>query len=421
MYAERRYLRWFEPAGLNDHTSDASGRFRKLELLAGRVRTGRVPLEEVTPRLFRFATDAATLHRAWDDLEARGGGCGPGCIRHDDFRGRDRWTACGQLSEILRAGVYRPGRERVRGVPKSSGRGTRPIAEQCIIDRAVQRAVVLTAQPFLDPTLPDTCCGFRPGRGRHTGLAIAAGHARAGRLVWAGADVRDAFGSVNLNRLRDVLRNRLPGAGELLTLIDACLGGSELPGLRQGGPLSPLMLNLSLDHFLDRPFARDMPGVPLLRYADDLLALGRTREEATGAAEVIGERLRRHGMDLRAVEVKDLGRGESIDWLGFRISANGGNLCVVPAEEAWQSLGAGLDKAHSLPDSPLAAAEVVRGWVGQMGPCRPHVVIDAACERVARLAAERHFAEAAPAAAVRRWWDEAGEWWRELLQSVAAQ
>src|SRR5205823_8229903 len=160
-----------------------------------------------------------------------------------------------------------------------------------------------------------------------------------GRDVWVAADIRDAFGSVPINRLLDIVRVYLPDDG-LLCFLKAILGGAKNPGLRQGGPLSPLLLNLYLHHHLDRKWRRLHPDVPLLRYADDILLMCRTQAEARKAHDDLVELLLPAGMLVkgdRKSDVVTLTPERPALWLGFHFEKRGKKgLRVLVAEKSWE-------------------------------------------------------------------------------------
>jgi hypothetical protein len=136
-----------------------------------------------------------------------------------------------------------------------------------------------------------------PGDGNHLGngvvplfrtAQVAEADLDNNRWVWVAVDVKDAFCNVPIPRLLDLVRKNLIDE-DLVRFIKRLLDGAKLPGLRQGGPLSPLFLNLYLDHCLDKMWRKLFPGIPLIRYADDILLLCRSRKEAVGAYNLDGE------------------------------------------------------------------------------------------------------------------------------------
>src|SRR5205823_1907836 len=113
-------------------------------------------------------------------------------------------------------------------------------------DRIVQRACVEILQPILDPLFDARSFGYRPRRSPQHALALAEQLARSeSRWMWVAVDIKDAFGSVPLQRLLDITKKYLPD-DKLIAFLKTVVGGAKLPGLRQDGPLSPLLLNLYL-------------------------------------------------------------------------------------------------------------------------------------------------------------------------------
>ena len=150
------------------------------------------------------------------------------------------------------------------------------------------------------------------------------------RRFWVVGDVRDAFGRLPLNRLLDVVRFYLPD-DKLVRFVETVLGTGKRRGVRQGGPMSPLMLNLYLHHVLDYPWSRAVPGVPLLRYSDDILVLADSRAEAVQAHDRLSRMLLSAGMPLKAEPgpaVRVLNRRHPVEWLGYSIRRGDDGLDV---------------------------------------------------------------------------------------------
>ena len=138
---------------------------------------------------------------------------------------------------------------------------------------------------------------------------------------------------------------RLP-AKELVTLILKLIHNGRKRGIQQGGPLSPLLLNEYLDHFLDKPWEKAAVAIPLLRYVDDLLALCKTKKEARDACAIARavassrhatQRGRSHS---RFAQVA----GRRLAWL--LASPRRRALDVRIAEKAWSRLNGALMRAH---------------------------------------------------------------------------
>ncbi len=82
------------------------------------------------------------------------------------------------------------------------------------------------------------------------------------RWVWRTEDLRNAFDEVPQRRLLDILRLHIPDE-RMKRLIERVVLTETTRGLRQGGNLSPLLLNVYLDHLLDKKWSRHGPNLLL--------------------------------------------------------------------------------------------------------------------------------------------------------------
>lgn len=253
---EREDIDPLDPKRVSMHRGDRydflEGHLRQAKRV---VHQGRSALRKIAPSLFHRVSDERTLRIALDHLEKHGGHApGPDGLRYEQFTYEESWMVCRGLRDDIRAGEYEPGPGRVCMISKGPGRGERPLIIQSILDRIVQRAIVEIVQPILDPLFDSNSLGYRPkpNQGRLHALALAEHYLVAEkRRIWITEDIKDAFLNVPLSRLLQVLKKRLL-ADDLTEFIGKVIGDSKLPGLRQGGPLSPLLLNVYLDHFLDK-------------------------------------------------------------------------------------------------------------------------------------------------------------------------
>jgi hypothetical protein len=109
--------------------------------------------------------------------------------------------------------------------------------------------------------------------------------------------------------------------------------------------------------------------------------------------------------------VHDLKSGEHADWLGFRLSEEGGRLKVSLTEKAWASLAEQLELAHERDSSPLRAIDSITGWVGAMGPCYSTTHLPTAYARIGSLANALAFDEIPTREEVSRIWHDAHRRW----------
>lgn len=191
-----------------------------------------------------------------------------------------------RLAEIaahLTAGDYRPGLLTPVALPRADGQ-TRLLHVPSVRDRIVERSILAVLTPVIDPWLGPFSYAYRPGLGVASAVQAIA-RLRDEGLGWvARTDFHDCFGSIPVSVLRRMLAVLIEDGG-LLGLIEALLSraasapgtAAVVHGLPQGSPLSPLWANLVLAGF-DRQVVR--AGFPLARYADDVIALAGSRDEA---------------------------------------------------------------------------------------------------------------------------------------------
>lgn len=366
------------------------------ELIVREVKPG-VPLPAaIRQQLFHYITHPNNLRLAWDYLAQQGGQApGPNGHRYGEYGSNDVWQLLRALSAALQSGHYRPGPERTVQIPKLSGHGERTLHLANIEDRVVQRAMLQILQPLLDPTFSELSFGYRPGRDRRHALARAQQLAIGqGLWNWIVDDIRDCYDHIPCGRLIQILSRRLPD--DVLQLLQLVACGDRKRGVRQGAPLSALLVNVYLDHFLDRPWQRKHPDAPLLRTADDILVLAASPEQAAELYDELTGLLRRAGLPLKgdsSTAIHNMAAGDKATWLGFDVGAADKALSVELAPRAWKQLDSALDKAHEKPLAAQVAELVATGWLRQAAPCHMTTAFPELMGRVRGRACDHGFEE----------------------------
>ena len=115
----------------------------------------------------------------------------------------------------------------------------------------------LLLEAYYEPTFSDRSHGFRPRRGCHTALREIA-HTWAGTTWFIEADIADCFGSLDHQRMLEILGEKIRDerflrlVGGMLTAgyLEDWKWGATLSGVPQGGVASPILSNIYL-HKLD--------------------------------------------------------------------------------------------------------------------------------------------------------------------------
>jgi RNA-directed DNA polymerase len=187
----------------------------------------------------------------------------------------------------------------------------------------------------LEPVFHPDSYGYRPGRSAHDALAVA--RRRCSKQDWViDLDIRAFFDSVPHDLLLKAVAHHTDERWVLLCIERWLKAPMQMPdgtlvarkkGTPQGSPISPLLANLFMHYAFDRWMAREFPGCPFERYADDIVAHCDTEEQARSLRAAIADRLGALGLELhpdktKVVYCKDAHRQgshehTSFDFLGF--------------------------------------------------------------------------------------------------------
>lgn len=268
------------------------------------------------------------LQSAWERVRANGGAPGSDGMTIAKFA-EDAAQRLQRLSQELRAKTYRPQPVRRVFIPKSGG-GQRPLGIPTVRDRIVQQALLQILNPLFEAKFSNRSHGFRPGRGGGTALEVIDRAVRHGYGWVVDADLQRFFDTVDHEQLLDALHEEVAD-GSVLKLIRRILqAGVSLPdtaaseptdlGTPQGGPLSPLLANVSLHAF---DMAMVQAGYGLVRYADDFVIFAKSEDEATAALGVAREILEGHlGLRLHPEKTRVVSVAQGFEFLGFHYYAD---------------------------------------------------------------------------------------------------
>src|SRR5215217_1343465 len=266
------------------------------------------------------------LERAWELVRANRGAAG---IDRQTIADVERYGVGRLLDELvadLKEGRWRALPARRVFIPKPGRDELRPLSIPAVRDRIVQAAARIVIEPIFEADMLECSFGFRPRRSSHDALQVLVDEAWGGRRWVAESDIADCFEAIPHSGLMSAIAERIVDR-QVLKLLRAMLRAGVMEdravrrsdaGTPQGGVISPCLCNVYL-HRLDRQWTERGHGV-LVRYADDLLAMCRTRAEAEAALVALRQILAELGLELKDAKTRIVHLeegGEGVDFLGF--------------------------------------------------------------------------------------------------------
>jgi RNA-directed DNA polymerase len=273
-------------------------------------------------------------------------------------------------------------------IPKQGRSGKRrPLGIPVVLDRVQQARVVGALEPEWEARFEPRSYGFRPGRGCHDAIAVIYVNAngKSPKRRWVlDADLAAAFDRIDHSHILSQLGS-FPARGLVKGWLKAGVveDGRFAPteeGVPQGGVISPVLLNIALHGMEQAAGVRywktgrnagwTATGSPVLvRYADDLIALCHTRDEALEVKARLAEWLAPRGLVFNEDKTRIVTLDEGFDFLGFNVRRyDDRKLLIKPSKAAVRTIRERLrTEMRSLRGTNANAVLIrlnptIRGW-----------------------------------------------------------
>jgi RNA-directed DNA polymerase len=317
---------------------------------------------------------AENLRMAWAKVKANAGAPGVDGMTVAAFPAfcREHWP---RIRSALMEGTYRPAPVRRVFIPKPDGR-QRPLGVPTVLDRLIQQALAQVLTPLFEGSFSDHSYGFRENRNAHQAVREVEACWQAGRRYAVDCDLKSFFDTVNHNRLMGQLREKIQDRKVLALIRRYLQAGVVLPdgsreatpqGVPQGGPLSPLLANITLDP-LDKELERR--GHRFARYADDFLVMVKS---AKAAARVMVSLTRFVERRLKLVVNRVKSQAAPLKqcaFLGFQIGAQGRAVWTAKAHARFKQRVRQItrrNRGHQVQDVIDELHRYVVGWLHYFG------------------------------------------------------
>jgi RNA-directed DNA polymerase len=245
----------------------------------------------------------------------------------------------------------------------------------------MQALYLLALQPIAETKADHNSYGFRPERAcRDAAAQCFAALVSKNSAQWVlDADISGCFDNISYDWLlanipmdKTVLKKWLKSG-----FVEKGIWFPTQAGTPQGGIASPTLANMVLDgmelelatHFGTKTSKKRWKGkVNFIRYADDFVITGATKETLEKAKLIIGDFLKDRGLSLSEEKTKIVHIDEGFDFLGWNVRKYGGKLLIKPAKKNVQAF---LRKIRQIIKENHTAKQenvirllnpVIRGW-----------------------------------------------------------
>ncbi len=237
-------------------------------------------------------------------------------------------------------------------LPRSNTGKVRPVGIPTMNDRAMQMLFTFALQPVAEVWGDPDSFGFRVSRSARDACTVIRQYLQnAGKRVWVlDADIENCFDRILHPWLFRHIPFDRPKLKEVLTsgyMFDEEYHSCS-QGIPQGGIISPVLANMTLDGIegilheshdadgskLSVSYKRRNPDIQFVRYADDFIVLAESETLIEGAYDLIASFLATRGLAFSPGKTRIIPFNRGFDFLHWHFQEDGDRVSITPSESS---------------------------------------------------------------------------------------
>lgn len=310
-----------------------------------------------------------SLYKACKAVKRNKGAAGVDRVTVNAYHKKRERNLSSLMVRLKTRGMYKSPPLRRVYIQKGNTKDLRPLGIPTVDARVAQEVIRCLIEPIFETQFHDNSFGFRSGRNCHQAVKRVLEYIKDGNKIVVDIDIKGFFDNIPHEVIMTMLRADIAD-GNVLDIIESFLGsglkenGKLIPttkGTPQGGVISPLLGNIILNY---SDWKLEQAGYKFVRYADDLVILCRTQDQAKNALTFIVEILADLGLECNPKKTKISTYHEGFQFLGFNISSRGVSIREKSREKFEGKLKKITTRSHNLDAKVFEKLnQVVRGTV----------------------------------------------------------
>ena len=318
--------------------------------------------------LYSKIVDLQKLGQAWEKVRSNNPSAGTDQISCAQFDANSR-IELKQLNLELYNHEYRV--RPVRLVSLEKEEKVREVSLYTMRDKVVQTSIAQELSRIYEPKFSPCVYAYRNDRSAMGAAERIEKEIGSGRYSWiAKTDIESFFDRIRVPLLKRKLE-RVIKEEDVIELIEMQLSAPALGkggaleektlGIYQGSSISPVLSNIYLDDF-DHMMERE--AVFYVRYSDDILLLGKSREQLQTVLAKIKILLEPYGLNLKEAKTFINPLEQGLEFLGYAFDRNG----KTATQKALQRLDQSLEDLWltqsqlSLEERLKKGTQILNGW-----------------------------------------------------------